>query len=51
MVDERMREFFKMFPSRSHPMPVLASGLMMLPTFRFESWESTGRPWHGQRSG
>ena len=37
MVDERMREFFKMFPRRSHPMPVLASGLMMLSTFSFDS--------------
>ena len=37
MVDERMREFFKMFPRRSHPMPVLASGLMMLSTYSFDS--------------
>ena len=37
MVDERMREFFGMFPRRSHPMPVLASGLMMLSTFSFDS--------------
>lgn len=37
MVDERMREFFKMFPRRSHPMPVLAGGLMMLSTFSFDS--------------
>ncbi len=37
MVDERMREFFRMFPRRSHPMPVLASGLMMLSTFSFDS--------------
>lgn len=37
MVDERMREFFRMFPRRSHPMPVLASGLMMLSTLSEES--------------
>ncbi len=37
MVDERMREFFRMFPRRSHPMPVLSSGLMMLSTFSFDS--------------
>lgn len=37
MVDERMREFFKMFPHRSHPMPVLAGGLMMLSTYSFDS--------------
>ncbi|WIY81820.1 citrate synthase [Propionimicrobium sp. PCR01-08-3] len=37
MVDERMREFFRMFPRRSHPMPVLAAGLMMLSTYSFDS--------------
>ncbi len=41
MVDERMREFFQMFPRRSHPMPVLASGLMMLSTFSFDSLGET----------
>ncbi len=41
MVDERMREFFKMFPRRSHPMPVLASGLMMLSTYSFDSVDYT----------
>ncbi len=43
MVDERMREFFTMFPRRSHPMPVLASGLMMLSTFSFDSLGSDER--------
>ncbi|GAA2181639.1 citrate synthase [Brooklawnia cerclae] len=41
MLDERMREFFRMFPRRSHPMPVLASGLMMLSTFSFDSLNDT----------
>ncbi|MGI5951893.1 MAG: citrate synthase [Brooklawnia sp.] len=41
MVDERMREFFRMFPRRSHPMPVLASGLMMLSTFSFDSLDDS----------
>lgn len=30
-----------MFPRRSHPMPVLASGLMMLSTYSFDSVDYT----------
>ena len=37
MIDERMREFFRCFPRRSHPMPVLAAGIMALSTFNSDS--------------
>ena len=30
LIDERMRDLFRCFPRRSHPMPVLASGIMAL---------------------
>ncbi|MEL4506364.1 citrate synthase [Luteococcus sp. H138] len=33
IIDERMRDFFRCFPRRSHPMPVLAAGIMGLSTF------------------
>ncbi|MGJ3509394.1 citrate synthase [Enemella sp. A6] len=33
MIDERMRDLFRCFPRRSHPMPVLSAGLMALSTF------------------
>ncbi|PZM40658.1 citrate (Si)-synthase, partial [Salmonella enterica subsp. enterica serovar Derby] len=28
LIDERMRDLFRCFPRRSHPMPVLAAGIM-----------------------
>ncbi len=37
MIDERMRDLFRCFPRRSHPMPVLAAGIMALSTFDTES--------------
>ena len=33
MIDERMRDLFRCFPRRSHPMPVLSAGIMALSTF------------------
>jgi citrate synthase len=33
LVDERLREFFRSFPRRSHPMPVLSAGVTALSTF------------------
>ena len=36
-IDERMRDLFRCFPRRSHPMPVLAAGVMALSTFDAES--------------
>lgn len=33
MLDERMRDLFRCFPRRSHPMPVLSAGIMALSTF------------------
>ncbi len=32
-IDERMRDLFRCFPRRSHPMPVLSAGIMALSTF------------------
>ncbi|MDO5628384.1 MAG: citrate synthase [Mobilicoccus sp.] len=33
LLDERMRDLFRCFPRRSHPMPVLSAGVMALSTF------------------
>ena len=33
LLDERMRDLFRCFPRRSHPMPVLSAGIMALSTF------------------
>ncbi|MDQ7991455.1 MAG: citrate synthase [Propionicimonas sp.] len=33
LLDERLRELYRSFPRRSHPMPVLAAGLNALSTF------------------
>ncbi|MCW3159304.1 citrate synthase [Micropruina sonneratiae] len=33
LLDERLKEMFKLFPRRSHPMPVLAAGINALSTF------------------
>ncbi len=33
MIPERMRDFFRTFPRRSHPMPVLSAGITALSTF------------------
>jgi len=33
LLDERLKEMFRSFPRRSHPMPVLAAGLNALSTF------------------
>ncbi|MEA5116318.1 MAG: citrate/2-methylcitrate synthase, partial [Propionicimonas sp.] len=33
LIDERLRELFRSFPRRSHPMPVLAAGINALSTF------------------
>ena len=33
LIDERMRDLFRCFPRRSHPMPVLSAGIMALSTF------------------
>ena len=33
LIDERMRDLFRCFPHRSHPMPVLSAGIMALSTF------------------
>ncbi len=37
MIDERIRGLFTSFPRRSHPMPVLAAGVMALSTYESES--------------
>lgn len=37
MIDESMRDLFHCFPRRSHPMPVLAAGIMALSTYSSES--------------
>ncbi|GMA18437.1 citrate synthase [Arsenicicoccus piscis] len=37
MLDERMRDLFRCFPRRSHPMPVLSAGVMALSTFATDS--------------
>ena len=37
LIDERMRDLFRCFPRRSHPMPVLAAGIMALSTFSQKS--------------
>ncbi|MCA0437115.1 MAG: citrate synthase [Austwickia sp.] len=37
LVDERMRDFFRSFPRRSHPMPVLSAGVTALSTFSTET--------------
>ncbi len=37
LLDERMRDFFRCFPRRSHPMPVLSAGIMAVSTFAQES--------------
>lgn len=36
MIDERMRDLFRCFPRRSHPMPVLSAAIMALSTFNSE---------------
>ncbi|GAA0325750.1 citrate synthase [Micropruina glycogenica] len=33
LLDERLKEMFRLFPRRSHPMPVLAAGINALSTF------------------
>ena len=33
LIDERMRDLFRCFPRRSHPLPVLSAGIMALSTF------------------
>ena len=33
LIDERLREFFRVFPRRSHPMPVLSAAVTALSTF------------------
>ncbi|HYO86388.1 MAG TPA: citrate synthase [Dermatophilaceae bacterium] len=37
LIDERMRDLFRCFPRRSHPMPVLSAGVMALSTFNSDS--------------
>ena len=37
LIDERMRDLFRCFPRRSHPMPVLAAGIKALSTFSQKS--------------
>lgn len=37
LIPERMRDLFRCFPRRSHPMPVLAAGIMALSTFATDS--------------
>ncbi|MCH8613683.1 citrate synthase [Arsenicicoccus dermatophilus] len=37
LLDERMRDLFRCFPRRSHPMPVLSAGVMALSTFNVET--------------
>ncbi len=41
LVDERMRDLFRCFPRRSHPMPVLAAGVTALSAFYAESLSIT----------
>ena len=37
LLDERMRDLFRCFPRRSHPMPVLSAGVMALSTFAVDT--------------
>ncbi|MDO4718299.1 MAG: citrate synthase [Propionibacteriaceae bacterium] len=37
LLDERMRDLFRCFPRRSHPMPVLSAGITALSTFATDS--------------
>ncbi len=37
LLDERMRDLFRCFPRRSHPMPVLSAGIMAVSTFNPKS--------------
>ncbi|WP_226345101.1 citrate synthase [Agilicoccus flavus] len=37
LLDERMRDLFRCFPRRSHPMPVLSAGIMALSTFHTDA--------------
>ena len=37
LLDERMRDLFRTFPRRSHPMPVLSAGITALSTFSTDS--------------
>ncbi len=37
LIDERMRDLFRCFPRRSHPMPVLSAGITALSTFATDS--------------
>ncbi len=41
LIDERMRDLFRCFPRRSHPMPVLSAGIMALSTFNEDSTSVT----------
>ncbi len=41
LIDERMRDLFRCFPRRSHPMPVLAAGVMALSTFHMDTMSIT----------
>ncbi len=41
LIDERMRDLFRCFPRRSHPMPVLSAGVMALSTFNDDSTSVT----------
>ncbi len=41
LIDERMRDLFHCFPRRSHPMPVLAAGVIALSTFHMDSMSIT----------
>ena len=37
LIDERMRDLFRCFPRKSHPMPVLSAGIMALSTFNADT--------------
>ncbi|WP_168582023.1 citrate synthase [Gephyromycinifex aptenodytis] len=41
LLDERMRDLFRCFPRRSHPMPVLSAGVMALSTFLADTTSTT----------
>ncbi|MBK7722707.1 MAG: citrate synthase [Austwickia sp.] len=41
LIDERMRDLFRCFPRRSHPMPVLAAGVIALSTFHMDTMSIT----------
>ncbi len=41
LIDERMRDLFRCFPRRSHPMPVLAAGVIALSTFHADTMSIT----------